>query len=832
MIAFLLPALWLAQVAAPAAGAALSASVAHPPSPAPALTATRAVGAVDLNGKLDDPAWASATGSSAFTQHYPFEAAPPAEGTSVRVIYDDRALYIGIDCTQKSAPIVARMTRRDRVVTADRVMVDISSRFDRVTAFHFGVSAAGILDDGIYFNDTQYSADWDENWEAETAIRTDGWSAEIKIPFRILRFDAAPAQRWGLQITRYTAERNETDLWAWRPRSASGYVSTFGTLEGLAGIQPARPVEARFSEIVRLQFRDSEARGEYAKPHDWHFAFELSGRAHPTQGTTLDVALNPDFGLVEADQVVLNLSNYEIFYPEKRPLFLEGQDTWVTPRSVLYTRRIGAQPGEPGLNAGETLVDRLGPSPIWAAAKWVGVATPQASVGLLSAVTGENDALIRTPDGATSARPADPLSLYNVARARYTPGLGGDLGVLATSTNRLEKANAGVPRTTSDAYVVAVDGRWRSPSTNYVVGGQLVTSLLVAGPPRAQPDGIAVVPGHPNFGWTLTGAKQGGAHWLASLAQSVSGGQLDYNDLGYLDRKNDSLSYADLTYRTLSPWWVTTDTATTFAVSHRQALDGIRLEDNLRLSTYATFTNFWGASIAAYAYAPHFDDRETKDGTALERAGLVGAELWIGTDSRRLFTGALWAQAQRLSDGVQVQGSASVVMRPSARVDLELAPQALYASGEPRFVEKDANQPLYYFGRLRAANLGVTARANVGLSPRLTLQFYGQLFLVAKHYSEPSQFRVPGGAFRSEIRIADLIPMAPWALPDAQQANLNVNAILRWEYRLGSTIYLIYTRVQSPTLTPAGAPRLDPTTLGGNRGSTDVFMLKATYWWG
>jgi hypothetical protein len=418
------------------------------------------------------------------------------------------------------------------------------------------------------------------------------------------------AQRWGLQITRYTAERNETDLWAWRPRSASGYVSTFGTLEGLAGIQPARPVEARFSEIVRLQFRDSEARGEYAKPHDWHFAFELSGRAHPTQGTTLDIALNPDFGLVEADQVVLNLSNYEIFYPEKRPLFLEGQDTWVTPRSVLYTRRIGAQPGDPTLAPGERLLDHPDPSRIWAAAKLVGAAGSRTNVGLITALTGENTAQIETQtrdpgifgaDAFTVSRVVAPPSLFNVLRLRRLWGQGGDVGLLATAVNRFE--HAATPRLTNDAYVAAADGHWHSPAANYLLTGQLVAAMLAEGPSRPQADGIATEPGHVALGGTLTAAKQGGEHWLASTSHSISGRELDYNDLGYLDRKNDYSGYADLTYRTVAPWWKTTDTFATAAASHRQTLDGISLGDNFRLMVGGTLTSFWSTNVAAYYHS-------------------------------------------------------------------------------------------------------------------------------------------------------------------------------------------------------------------------------------
>ena len=817
----------------------------------PTLTATRTPGPIQVDGKLGDAAWAAAAFSDAFTQQYPNDAAAPSERTTVKILYDDRALYVGIDCAQRLTPIVARLTRRDRVAPADRVTVEISSRADRVTAFHFGVSAAGILDDGIYFNDTSYSADWDENWEAKTWVGPDGWSAEIRIPLRILRFDATPTQRWGLQVQRYTELRHEWDLWAWKPRSAAGFVSAFGVLDGLEGIRPARPVELRWSELVKLRFRDADARGTLASPHDWSFSFEFDTKAHPTQGTTWDLTINPDFGQVEADQVVLNLSNYEIFYPEKRPFFLEGLDTLSTPRSVLYTRRIGGRPPDPTVAAGETLVDTVGPSRIWAATKLVGAASAKTSVALVSALTGENDAqVLLSADKTPVARPADPLSIYNVLRARHQFGIG-DLGFLETSTNRFEhpgdypsgqlnfqcpsrvgSLDPSVPaRCFSDAYAAAIDGSWRSPAANYLVGGQVVSSLLVGGPPRPQPDGIAVEPRHPSWGGTVIAAKQGGAHWLATLSEAFSGRQLDYNDLGYLDRKNDTLAYADLTYRTLDPWWRTTDTNTTLAVSHRQTLDGIRLEDNLRLSTFATFTSFWAANFTLYYRAAHFDDRETGDGTALERAALAGAELWVASDSRRLFVGSFWGQFQRLADGVQVQGYSSIMMRPHARLEFELAPSTLYTSGEPRFIEKDANA-FYQFGKLTAANVSVTVRATVGLSPTLTFQLYSQLFLATKRFSDFSQIRVAGAAFRTEVRIADLEPIAPWVVTNTQQAVLNVNAVLRWEYRLGSVIYLVYTRAQSPTLTPGENPRLSPAALGGNRGATDAVMLKASYWWG
>lgn len=807
-----------------------------PAGPTPTLTATRLTRPITLDGKLDEAEWQRARPSDTFTQQYPQEGAAPTDRTVVRVLYDDRVLYIGIDCIQTRTPVVPRLTRRDRVTSADRVTVDISSRSDGLTAFHFGVNAAGVLDDGIYFDENVYSADWDENWQAATFIRADGWSVELMIPFQVLRFAQADTHRWGLQVQRYTELRREWDLWAWRPRSSANFVSTFGVLAGLEGIPPPRPVEARVSGLIRLRHRDDEARGDLAAERDWDFSVGVDAKTHPTQGTTLDLTVNPDFGQVEADQVVLNLSNFEVFYPEKRPFFLEGLDTFSTPKTVLYTRRIGARPADPTVATDETLVDSVGPSRIWAAGKFVGAITPRLSVGALSAVAARSVAGVRLPGGTLVEREAAPLSVYNVLRVRRTFGRAGDLGVLATATNRLERG-AG-PRATNDAYVGAVDGRWRSPSANYVVSGQLISSLLAEGTARSSRDGIPIQPGVPALGGTVTAAKQGGPHWLGTLTQSVSGRGLDYNDLGYQDRKNDAFTYADLTYRTLEPWWVTTDTATTLAASHRVALDGIRLEDHLRLSTAWTFTSFWAASATTYLHAPYFDDRETGDGTALERAGLVGAEAWMMTDPRRLFTAQFWVQGQYRRSGVQGQAYASVVMRPFSRLDCEVSPSVLYTDGEPRFVAKNEPAgavPQYFFGRLEARNVGVTVRATVGLLPTLTFQLYSQIFLATKWYTDITQ--APMGGARTSVRVSDLQPStlpATVANPNAEESVLNVNAVLRWEYRLGSLVYLVYTRAQSPELTvsPGAQPRLDAGALRGNRGSADVLMLKASFWWG
>lgn len=825
-----------ATSAATATGAA---AVASRPSPDP-LVAVRTAQPPELDGKLDDAVWAAAPVSAHFTEQYPDEGTPPAEPTEVRALYDERSLFIGIRCVQTKAPITARLTRRDRVASADRVTVDISSRGDGLTAFHFGVNAAGVLDDGIFYDDTTYSGDWDENWDARVSRDAGGWSVELRIPFRILRFEPRPVQRWGIEIERYTEAIHEWDHWAFRPRQAATFVSAFGVLEGIAGIEPSLPFELRFVGVGSYRHRDAEVLADtLASANDWTGALELDAKAHPTQGTTFDLTVNPDFGQVESDQVVLNLSTFETFFPEKRPFFLEGIDTFATPRTVLYTRRIGAAPSDPAVTDTETLVDHVGPARIWTAAKLVGAATPRTNIGVLSALVAENTAQIGPDDPSGSSvsltrrlpRLASPLSLYNAVRARHLWSRRADLGVLATTVNRFEPA--GGDRVTDDAYVAAVDGHWYSPSGDYRLTGQAVGSLLAGGPARGDRDGIAVQPGAVGAGGTLTAAKVGGAHWLTSTTQAISGRQLDYNDFGYLDRKNDYLGYADLVYRTFEPWWLTSERSTSLAFSHRQTLDGLRLGDNVRFQVTTTLKSFWAMNVAVYYYAPYFDDRETGDGVALERARRTGGEVWIGADSRNVVSGAFWGQLIDIANGSLAQFIATVNVRPTPRLELELSPTAYTTSGEPRYVSKESST--YRFGRLHATNMGMTVRATVGLLPTLTLQLYSQLFLATKHYTSFSHADTANVA-RARLGLDDLAggDAPPSSNPDSQQTVLNLNLVLRWEFALGSVIYFVYTRAQSPSITvPDGkAPGLDVAPLRGNRGAVDALMLKISYWWG
>ncbi|HWE31622.1 MAG TPA: DUF5916 domain-containing protein, partial [Polyangia bacterium] len=287
------------------------------------LHATRITVPPKIDGRLDDPAWKEVRPDTRFTQNFPDEGRPPSQRTELYVGYDDRALYIAVRAWDSDARgIVERLTRRDRDSDADKIIIDISSKNDRLTAYHFDVNVSGVLADGVHFNDTDYSGDWDGLWLGAAHRDANGWSAELAIPFQTLRYEGRRTE-FGFEVRRLIQRRQETDEWAYVPRAARGEVSYYGTLDGLAGLHATRLFQIVPYLAAGVYVRSSQ---DPALINGTQLYGNIGAdlKVGLTPALTLDATINPDFGQVEADQVVLNLSTFELFFPEKRPFFLEG----------------------------------------------------------------------------------------------------------------------------------------------------------------------------------------------------------------------------------------------------------------------------------------------------------------------------------------------------------------------------------------------------------------------------------------------------------------------------------------------------------------------------
>jgi uncharacterized protein DUF5916 len=831
----------------------------------PHLLALRIRDQIDLDGKLDEPAWSIAPATDAFTQKFPNEGSAPSEKTTLRVIYDDHALYVGFECEQLRAPVAERLTRRGRRVESDWVSIDIGTRRDRKSAFEFIVNASGVLNDGLRFNDVENSQEWDENWDARTQLTAEGWTAEIMIPFRILRFDSLPLQAWDFEARRYISVRQETDEWAFIPRDVAGEVSHYGVLDGLENLESETPLEIRPFLLGGIRRRDA-VEGQVVGGASGSFSTGGDLKWHPTQALTLDATFNPDFAQVEADQVVLNLTKFETFYPERRPFFLEGLDTLATPMQLLYTRRIGRVPDTPALRDfppfRERLVDYPSPTPIYGAAKLTGRFSDRWAIGAVQAITGRNDIEAQLGDGTRARRLADPLTSYSFVRLRRDLGDNGDLGITGAATVRDEPtglyprfSDAGaqlqlcpsghtyVPgsRCLNNAYVTAADWRLRWGGGDWVTGGQAAASTLQGGPPRLVLDGTINHPGDLGYGIIGYLNKEGGEHWVGALSAEYNNRKLDVNDLGFDRRANNWRWRIDLEYRDLKPWWIFLERHAKFEYFARYNIDGVNIGSGYQLNFEGKLDNFWWFFTEIHWRPKWYDDREVGDGTALQRAGLIGYELEMASDPTKLVSFKMETQTQWLVDGFNFSGAGGVVIRLHPQLDLEVLPSARYTYGEPRFIGNGPEAGEYIFGDLRAKAYGATLRATYTFTPRLTLQAYAQLFLASEHYSRYTSYRSdPAGprpiVYLSDLSRTDQVPaltLTGRSNPDLEEGVLNMNVILRWEFELGSTLFLVYTRSQVPSvlLRPDEAATLTFRALGRSPAA-DAVLVKIAYWFG
>jgi len=442
---------------------------AMPASPASVQT-IRLHAPITLDGALTDPAWAQATVISGFRQRDPDEGQPATLPTEVRLLYDDAALYVGARM-HDTAPdsIVARLARRDNWVTSDRFMVFIDAYLDRRTGFFFGVNAAGTLYDGTMMNDDWDDDTWDGIWDAKVRRDSTGWTAEFRIPYSQLRFRRADQMTWGVNFKREVARRNESSYLIYTPRGESGFVSHFTLMTGLEHIQPPRRLELTpyvTSRAELLQRQDGDP-------------FNDGSRIRGTAGVdlklglgsnlTLDATVNPDFGQVEVDPAVVNLSDVETFYPEKRPFFIEGSNifdfgfggannywgfNWPGP-DFFYSRRIG-RPPQGGLPAADH-ADVPSGATILGAAKLSGKMAGT-NVGVLSALTDREQARLSGPGGRFEAE-VEPLTTYNMVRAQREFAEGRQsIGVLATGMHRDLSDPALRDQLNQDALSLGLDG--------------------------------------------------------------------------------------------------------------------------------------------------------------------------------------------------------------------------------------------------------------------------------------------------------------------------------------------------------------------------------------
>ena len=769
--------------------------------------------AIRVDGQLDDAAWQSAPPVTAFVQRDPTEGAPPTLRTEARVAYNSTGIFIAVRAFDSDPDrIVSFLTRRDEQSSSDWIRVLIDSYHDRRTAYEFAVNPLGVKQDSYWFNDNNSDRSWDAVWDVAVSRDEQGWRAEFHIPFSQLRFSPRHDGRVGFAVVREVARLNEICTWPLLARSASGYVSSFGELAGLTAGRSTKRLELVPYSVAQLATVPPEEGNPLQNTTDPGASVGVDLKYAVTPALTFTATVNPDFGQVEADPAVVNLSAFETFFSERRPFFVEGSGNYAFNMDcndgqctgLFYSRRIGRQPrGEPDLPDGGYSVQPL-QSTILGAGKLTGRAG-RFSVGALSAVTQEERA--RTAIGeARSAEVVEPQTIYSVGRARREFADQSSLGFMFTSTNRsLVDSVSFLP---GHAFAGGMDYDWR-------IGRRFgVTGFLAASSVRGTPEAITELQENNVHSFQRPDAQHlavdPAATSLNGSAGSISFGKIagervrfnsyfgfkspgfEINDLGFQRRADERVESQWLQWRFDRPG----KHVRSFRINFNQwggwNFDGERLWLGGNVNVHWVFQNFWSIGSGLNLNARGFDDRATRGGPGAVTTAPIGNWFYLNTDDRKpvsLHWNSFWNNDFEGSRFVEIWPT--LRMRPTPALWLELGGRWASNKDDAQWIEnleEAGGRTRHVFGRLKQTTLATTFRVNYTVTSSLSLQLYGQPFVSAgryEHYKELVNGRAEHYADR----------FAPYAYADDADFNVlsfRTTNVLRWEFKPGSTLFVVW----------------------------------------
>ena len=841
---------------------------------------------IKLDGRLDDDVWSSATFNSDFVQKEPVEGAAPSERTEVAFAYDGKRLYVGARMySEDPEGIRAVMTRRDNDGNSERLIVSIDGYQDRRTAYSFAVTAAGVRLDWYHAVDREFSRDrsYDPVWQAEAHIDEEGWTAEMSIPFSQLRFRSGADQTWGVNINRYIPTKNEDIFWVAVPKDESGWSSWFGDLTGIQAVNARRPVEIVPYVSTDATFTSSELIDE-SNP------FEDGTKVEPRVGLdlkaglgpnlTLDATVNPDFGQVEADPAVVNLSQFEVFFPERRPFFIEG-DRLLRGRGPRYyfSRRIGAPPG--GEAEGD-FVDAADLTTILGAAKLTGRLNSGLSVGALGALTANEYATVfDSASASTEDFRVEPLTGWGVVRLQQEVGASvSTLGLTLTGVGR----DVG-PSTedelgsilTRNAFSGGIDWNFRLKGGEYELGGYAgfghvagdtaaireVQESSARYYQRPDADYVSLDPTRTSLtGFTgqIEFERENGEHWLWEVQGAFESPGFEINDIGRLNKADRIRAFGALRYRENTPgsWYHRYElgayTATGWNWGGDRQFTVVDLENEI------TFKSFWNAFLGAEFFARAQDDNLTRGGPSMGKGFRWNAAAAVSSDRRkrtrfRAFGFYDWDELGGWGWNVE----AGVELQPTEAFILSFDPRWRRLNNTRQYVDTfDGGRPetfgeRYVFATTDRKTISLQTRLNYAITPELSLEAYAEPFVETGSFFDYGELLAArsrelliygtGGTEIEEIPPEEPGDPATIVVRDGDDVfsfdsgdfvalSFRTNFVVRWEYLPGSTLFFIWQLNRGDDLSVQDP---DPANFGNlfdavSAPGQSFFALKITYW--
>jgi hypothetical protein len=836
-----------------------------------------------IDGRLDEAVWSMAPAGSDFIQMRPAPGKPSAQRTEVRFAYDDDAIYVGVRLHDtRPDSVVGQLSRRDQEVYSDWVYICLDSYYDRRTGFVFGINPKGVKIDLALYDDTNDDESWDAIWDGAARQDSAGWTAEFRIPLSQLRYSSKTLTGdkaiWGMNVLRKIARTEEESFWSPVRADQNALVSAFGDLHGLHDLKAARRVELVPYSMSRVVHAPGDASDPFFRANDGAFGVGADLKYGLTSDLTVTATINPDFGQVEADPSVVNLTAYETFFPEKRPFFVEGFDIFRAGigvgdgdsgnESLFYSRRIGRAP-QGGIPDNAAYASTPEAATILGAAKLSGKTKGGWSVGALSAVTARETADFYDDANQRGEVVVEPFTHYGVGRVikDFRNGQSAVGGIFTTVNRQLP---AELSHLRENAFAGGATARHRWQNGNYQLSAFLVGSHVNGDTAainrtqlssarffqRADNDHTDYDPTRTSLSGYATGFelfKTGGGHWRYAVAMNARSPGFEVNDLGFMQNADQILQVAYVGYDQYKPskhfrrWNINVNQWTGWNFGG----DNNSFAGNVNGSI--TFHNAWDMWWGVNRDQARMSEGTLRGGPLMRVPGGTGFNAGFDSDERKSLN--YWFSFNYFmedeTDGHAIGIYPGIRWRVGNRAELRVSPNISLDRRSAQYiddVDPDAGGA-YVFGELNQVTTSLTTRLSYTFSPTLSLQVYAEPFISAGDYegfmmvADPraphfqDRFAVFGSSEVSRTAangyaVSRGSNQYSFDNPDFNFRALRSNAVLRWEYRPGSALFLVWSQGREAF----GAygdyeMRRDADRLFGAK-ATNVLLVKATYWLG
>jgi len=826
--------------------------------------ATRTTNRPKIDGKLSDQCWNEGLWSGDFIQQLPLQGREPSQKTQVKLLYDDANLYVAMRCFDNQPQgIRPVLTRRDEL-GGDLAGIAIDSYNDKRTAFEFDVTAAGQKVDFVHLGSFEYDTNWDAVWYGKSSIGDSIWTSEMRIPFNQLRFAKKDEQVWGFHAWRWIDRLNEENHWKLIPVDAPAAVYLFGELRGIKGVKPKTNFE--FLPFTTMKYSPNTDLKDKT-----NYGFGLDGKIGLTSDFTLDYTINPDFGQIEADPSILNLNAYEVFYDEKRPFFLEGNSmlNFAAGGDILfYSRRIGHAPTiTPNLDENETLSMPENTS-IINALKLTGKSKKGLSLGLVQSFTAKEQASIYSGNDKTNIT-VEPFSSYLVGSLKQDFNKGNTvLGGMVTSVIRNIDDPDIETKLTKSAFTGGLEFTHNWKKRKYFIDVKSIYSNVTGNEAaitklqkssthffqRIDATHLELDPTRTSlsgFGGNISGGKRSGKFRATGYFRWRSPG-VDLNDIGYMQQADFINEGAQFIYKVNKPRWILREYSAEFYQEHNWSYGGENTNDLFNWHIYTRFKNLWLLRFDLKWNFNTFDTKELWGGPKLFKEASLDRLWFLQTNSAKDLQMVLSTSRETRADSKTRLQDYRLYLRWQIGKNFKLVSDTrLYNINDYHEYSgkaySDDNSMSYMVGMLERKVLETTFRAEYFITPELSVQYYASPYATTGQYSE---FRkvVDGSNRNINLRYApvntitledgyyyadenaDGNPDIYFRNPDFNFQELRSNFVARWEFRPGSTLYMVWAHTRSDY-----ESKYNDSIFDSFRGIFDVkaqnvFMLKFNYW--